>query len=272
MHVKGDSTQLYQLLLNLCLNARDAMPGGGDIRISTRNSGSSLVLSVHDTGTGIPPDIRDRIFEPFFTTKERNQGTGMGLAMVYGIAKSHDGTIHVESEVGAGTTFHVLLPVCRPADATATHRSTAIPGRGLILIIDDEPVVRHVVAKILRNLGYDVATAGDSVEAVEYYRDHHAEIDAVILDMMMPKMSGRECLQALRDINTDVRAVLSSGSLEPTEVEALMNSGNIEYLQKPYQPQDLAAAVRHAMTRELGRRDDEPSDVRRGACYPEIST
>jgi two-component system, cell cycle sensor histidine kinase and response regulator CckA len=248
-HVKGDSTQLYQLLLNLCLNARDAMPGGGDIRISTRNSGSSVVLSVQDTGTGIPPEIRERIFEPFFTTKGPNQGTGMGLAMVYGIAKSHDGAIHVETEVGAGTTFHVLLPVCDPAGASAIQRPSAVGGRGLILVIDDEPVVRQVVAKMLRNLGYEVATAGDSVEAVQYYRDHHAAIDAVILDMMMPKMNGRECLQALRGINGDVRAVLSSGSLEDSEAQALINSGNIEYLQKPYQPQDLAAAVRRAVMR-----------------------
>ena len=171
-HVLGDPGQIYQLLLNLCLNSRDAISGHGQITISTRDAGSSIVISVQDTGEGISPEIRQRIFEPFFTTKPPAKGTGMGLAMVYGIARNHGGSIHLESELGAGSTFHVTLPACGDTAASASPKQQPQSGRGRVLVIDDEEIVRQVLSRMLRGLGYEVTRAGDSRQAVGYYEEH----------------------------------------------------------------------------------------------------
>jgi PAS domain S-box-containing protein len=248
-HVAGDPTQIYQLLLNLCLNARDAMPQGGDLCITTRVAGSNIVVSVRDTGTGIAPDIRDRIFEPFFTTKAPQKGTGMGLAMVYGIAKNHSGTIHLESELGEGSVFHVTLPLCAGAQAPKLAQPAIENGRGRILVIDDEEVVRQVLSKMLQGLGYEARTAGDSRQAVQYFREHHREIDAVILDMIMPAMNGKDCFLALREIDPSVRAVFSSGYSGGGDSDDVFRLDGVEFLQKPYQIEQLAASLRNVMTR-----------------------
>jgi two-component system, cell cycle sensor histidine kinase and response regulator CckA len=238
-HVLGDASQMYQVLLNLCLNGRDAMPDGGELLIATKNAGASIVISVSDTGMGIPREIRAHIFDAFFTTKGSNRGTGMGLATVRAIVRNHGGAISVESEHGAGATFHVTLPVSA-AGATPTiateDRKMQQQRTGNILVIEDEPFVRQVLHQMLSGLGYNVACAMDVRSGIEYFRDHHSTIDAVILDLVMPAMDGIECLEALRDIDPNIKAVLTSGS------------GNgympgVEYLPKPYQPEQLADVI-----------------------------
>jgi PAS domain S-box-containing protein len=254
--VVGDPGQIYQLLLNLCLNARDAMPGGGDLTISTRSWEDNLVVTVTDTGTGIDPEIRERIFEPFFTTKPPDKGSGMGLSMVYGIARNHGGSVHLESRLGEGSAFHVTLPYSREGGAPPAGRregmmgrAEAMSGRGRILVIDDEEIVRHVLSRMLRGLGYEVVTAGDSRQAVQYFEAHHTVIDAVILDMVMPRMSGRDCYSALKAIDPDVRAVLSSGYSRDDEAADLVKEEGLEFLQKPYQLEQLAVVIRRALAK-----------------------
>jgi len=249
--VMGDPGQLYQLMLNLCLNARDAMPSGGELTIQTRSSKDQLVITVADTGTGIAPEIRDRIFEPFFTTKAPDKGTGMGLAVVYGIVRSHGGLVTLESEIGKGSTFHTTLPLSATmGDGVSTKPVKARSGRGRILVIDDEEIVRQVLSRMLRSLGYEVHTAGDSVQAVEYYRENFSAIDAVILDMVMPRMNGRDCYLALHGINPEIRAVLSSGYSQDDEAAELLREAGLEFLQKPYQLDQLATAVRKALGKQ----------------------
>jgi len=246
-YVMGDPGQMYQLLLNLCLNGRDAMPAGGDLTVSTRSFGENLVITVADTGTGIEPEIRERIFEPFFSTKSPEKGSGMGLAMVYGIARNHGGGVHLESKVGEGSAFHVTLPVSQAAGVPLVRRGEVAGGRGRILVIDDEEIVRQVLSKMLRGLGYEVVTAGDSRQAVQYFQENYASIDAVILDMIMPRMSGRECYLALKAINPEVRAVLSSGYSRDDDEAELVHDEGLEFLQKPYQLEQLATVVRKAL-------------------------
>lgn len=249
-HVMGDPSQIYQLILNLCLNARDAMPSGGDLSISTREQGENAVLAVADTGTGMTPEVRARIFEPFFTTKAPDKGTGMGLAMVYGIAKNHGGMVYVDTEVGKGSVFHVVLPLCTARAAPRRDAGAVSTGTGRILIIDDEDVVRRVLTKMLEGLGYDVVSAGDTAQAIRYYSAHHQEIDLVILDMMMPKMSGAECFRAIKAANPDVRAVFSSGYSPDADAVSSLKEETVEFLQKPYNVEQLAGVIRKALSQK----------------------
>lgn len=239
-HVMADGSQMYQVLLNLCLNARDAMPDGGDLRLATRNAGTSIVISVADTGSGVPEEIRARIFEPFFTTKPADRGTGMGLAMVRAIARNHGGAVSLDSETGKGSVFHVTLPVSRAAALPVPAQAVRRGGAGRILVVEDEPFVRQVLARMLTGFGYEVISLGDVESAVDYFRNNSSTIDVVILDQVMPGMNGMECLQILRSVKPGVKAILSSG----------LGSGDVpevEYLPKPYQPDQLACAVRKAM-------------------------
>ncbi|HET8546557.1 MAG TPA: PAS domain S-box protein [Bryobacteraceae bacterium] len=249
--VIGDAGQLYQVFLNLALNARDAMPDGGELRFSTRIRDGVLAISVRDTGRGIPDSIRSRIFEPFFTTKENERGAGLGLAMVYGIVRNHGGTIDVESGARGGTAFHMTLPVSqeRAANApeTATHKGSVKPSRGRVLIIDDEAVVRRVLTRMLNELGFEVVGSADSIEGIDMYRSATAAIDLVILDIVMPKLGGVECLARLREINPDIRAVLSSGYDPASEVQELVASGLVAFLPKPYTMATLEHVVRKVL-------------------------
>jgi two-component system, cell cycle sensor histidine kinase and response regulator CckA len=216
---------------------RDAY--GGELLITTKNAGSSIVISVSDTGMGIPREIRAHIFEAFFTTKGASRGTGMGLATVRAIVRNHGGAINVESEDGAGAIFHVTLPVSAAnAVAPIAPEGRTFPQHlsANILVVEDEPFVRQVLHQMLSGLGYTVVCAMDVRSGIEYFRTHHRTIDAVILDVVMPAMNGMECLEALRDIDPNVKAVLTSGS----------GNGHVpgvEYLPKPYQPEHLADVV-----------------------------
>jgi len=262
--VLGDPGQLQQVLLNLAVNSRDAMPEGGEFIFETSvvdldeaychehagvSPGRHLLLSVTDTGCGIPEEIQNRIFEPYFTTKKRGEGTGMGLAMAYGIVKNHNGSIRVYSEVGQGTTFKIYLPSARrPAPASVALQ--AVPrsvGTGRLLLVEDEEVIRAMAKKILEGLGYRVASTADGQEGVEYYEKHHSEIGLVIIDMIMPRMNGRDCFLRLREINPGVKALLSTGYGLNGAVEDLLGEGMLGCVQKPYTAGQLAEAVAKAL-------------------------
>lgn len=258
--VIGDPGQMQQMVLNLAVNARDAMPDGGQLMFRTEcvdldeaycrvhaeaAPGRYLCLSVMDTGIGIPRDILPRIFEPFFTTKEPSKGTGMGLSMVYGIVKNHGGSVQVYSELGHGSTFRVYLPVTARPSSDQAHALAprVIRGRGRVLLIDDEPVVRQMAARMLVELGYDVLVAGDGVEALEIYRDSWADIDLVLLDMIMPAMGGRECFKAMQQINPNVLALLSTGYGLNGAAQKILDEGVAGFVEKPYDLARLSQAV-----------------------------
>jgi signal transduction histidine kinase/CheY-like chemotaxis protein len=262
--VVGDPGQLQQVVLNLAVNARDAMPDGGDLTFDTsietlgpddcrRYSGATpgryVRLSVMDSGCGIPENIRGRIFEPFFTTKELGKGTGMGLAMVYGIVRNHGGGIEVRSEVGRGTTIEVYLPHTPEVSAIEVpHRSAkATPGKGRILIVDDEEGVREVAADFLSSLGYEVLTAPDGAAAVDEYLRSGDRVDVVLLDLAMPGMGGRECFRALKEINRDVKAVLCTGYGFNVAAQQLLDEGMLGIVAKPYELEQLSDAIAHAL-------------------------
>jgi signal transduction histidine kinase/CheY-like chemotaxis protein len=268
--VRGDPSQLEQALMNLALNARDALGGrsAGEIAVATRTvemdtgscarhpglkAGPCVVVSVTDDGCGMPREVQARIFEPFFTTKARGEGTGLGLSMTYGIVKNHGGSIGVYSEVGHGTTFNVYLPVDAQSATLAElppEATEVIRGHGRILVVDDEEIVRGAAAAMLRHLGYEVVALADGEEAILYYRHFGDRIDLVLLDMVMPKMAGRECLQKLREINPQVRVVLSTGFGLNDAAQRILDEGAIGFAQKPYRAAELSRAVAAALGTE----------------------
>ena len=251
--ITGDPTQLHQVLLNLCLNARDAMPKGGKLSLHMENvmldetyaamnpearPGPYVVISVADTGTGIPKNIQDKIFDPFFTTKEPGKGTGLGLSTTLAIVNRHDGFILCQSEVGKGTTFKIYFPADRtPADAEkASEEDSGLP-RGnneLVLVVDDEEPILDLVQKVLKRTGYRVLLAKDGVEAVALYAHRRQEIDVVIMDMIMPIMDGPAAIVALKAINADVKIVGSSGAASAGGMAKARDAGVRYFIPKPY--------------------------------------
>ena len=255
--VAGDPTQLQQVLLNLAVNARDAMPEGGMLTVETKNvtwdvgrPGKFLRVSVKDTGTGISAEIRERIFEPFFTTKPRDQGTGMGLAMVYGIVENHGGWIEVDANDGGGSRFAAYLPIA--ADNAVVEAAEVvgepIGGEARILVVDDEPAIRDVVEQILPPLGYRVAYACDGQEAVDYYREHGDEIELALIDLVMPVMNGASCFRALKAINPAVRVLMVSGHGVDDVGEELVGEGLLGFVSKPFSPTALTQAIARALS------------------------
>ncbi len=248
----GDPAQIQQVILNLAVNARDAMPEGGTLTLAADpvvlDGGCACVrLSVRDTGCGIPEEHLPRIFEPFFTTKERGKGTGMGLAMVYGIVQNHGGSVQVSSRPGEGTLVQVDLPrIPAPLLPAEREAEVCVPearGTGCILVVDDEEVVRQGTAAFLEELGYRVAMAEDGRAALAHYTAHGRGIDLVLLDLVMPGMGGRECFRALKALDPGVRAVLCSGYGFNIAAQELLDEGMLEFLPKPYALPDLGATV-----------------------------
>ncbi|OAI49359.1 hypothetical protein AYO44_06405 [Planctomycetaceae bacterium SCGC AG-212-F19] len=264
-YVQGDQGALAQVLMNLCLNARDAMPDGGHLILEAANAalhddastqhmearpGEFVRLRVRDTGCGIPPDILPRIFEPFFTTKERGKGSGLGLAMVFGIVKQHQGWVECTSKVNRGTCFDLYLPrstqTAEPSAPPAASPAPALGGGETLLVVDDEALVRNVGFTILRRYGYEVLLAEDGPQALDIYRREAARIRLVILDLTMPGMSGRDTLLHLRALDPAVQVLLSSG-YSATSAAQPGEEGVLGFVQKPYRPQELAQAVRAAL-------------------------
>ncbi len=267
--ILGDPTQLDQVLLNLCVNARDAMPHGGKLTISAANTvldehyvrmnlqakvGPYVVIEVADTGKGIPPGMLDKIFEPFFTTKEIGEGTGLGLSTVSAILKSHGGFVNVYSEIGKGTSFKVYFPAKESVETReAAVLQTELPiGNGeLILIVDDETAVRDIAQLTLESYNYRVITAKNGAEALAYYAQQCGEIRAVLLDMMMPIMDGPATIRALETINPNVKIIAASGLLENAKNGG--SSGNMgptvrAVLAKPYTAEKLLKTLHAVMT------------------------
>ena len=262
--VMGDPGQLHQVVLNLALNARDAMPDGGRLYIQTEivgpddersphapgdGSRRQLMLTVSDTGHGIPADIIEHVFDPFFSTKAAGKGTGMGLATVYGVVKHHGGTVSVHSREGAGAALSVCLPVAdRPAGQTGPPADTElVRGKGRILIVDDEEAVRGVASTLLSRLGYSVAAVANGAEAVRYCREHSGTIDLAIIDMIMPRMDGHECYKALKALDPGIRAILSSGYDRDERVQNSLREGMLGFIQKPYTLDKLSQIVARMM-------------------------
>jgi CheY-like chemotaxis protein len=261
--IEADASQMQQVLMNLCVNARDAMPGGGELTITTMRleapdaflrsipegkGGPFVRIEIGDTGIGIDKAIRGKIFDPFFTTKEKGKGTGLGLATVYGIVKNHNGFINVESEIGAGTTFSVYLPaVDAPAVKLQEIEARPLGGRETILVVDDEETIRMLVKDILEEIGYSVLSAGDGFEALELYKEKDGKIGLVILDMTMPGMGGRETFEKLKELNPHVRAILSTGYSEDERARQMLAMGVKAFVQKPYRIDDRASTVRRIL-------------------------
>lgn len=259
--ISGDPTQLHQVFMNLCVNARDAISNSGKLSISAENLfldescaltsvdvdfGPYVVVSVSDTGTGISPEIMDRIFEPFFTTKEPGKGTGLGLSATFGIVKGHGGFIKVNSDVGKGTRFEVYLPAIEANDTRKLEAKEPEPpsGRGeLILVVDDEGSLREVMRTILERNGYRVMTAGDGAEAIASYVQREAEIKAVIMDMVMPIMDGPAGIKALHRINPKVKIIAASGLMERDKIAEITDIEVESFLSKPYKAYNLLTTL-----------------------------
>ncbi len=265
--VLGDASQLQNAILNLGLNARDAMEGGGELLFSTENRsfdselcekipfeidpGDYLEISVSDTGCGMDEELKRRIFEPFFTTKEQGKGTGMGLAAVYGTIQNHSGAIDVQSDINTGTTFRVYLPLCEsesdqtsPVDVQAREKHEA---GGHILVVDDENVICEIATRILTSKGYTVSLCRDGQEAVELYTKEREKIDLVLLDLIMPVMNGKETFYALKKIDSDVKILLASGYSIDEDTQEMLDRGALGFLQKPFKRAKLLEKVREAM-------------------------
>jgi PAS domain S-box-containing protein len=257
-----DHSQLEQVLLNLLVNAGQAMPEGGQLSLRAENAeladkegdllgippGRFARLVVTDTGSGMDAKTLGRIFEPFFTTKGPGLGTGLGLASVYGIIKNHAGFIGVESEMGKGTTFTLLLPgTQRPTAEDKTPKVILQHGTGTILVVDDEEQIVKVCARLLQKFGYEVLTAAGGKQALELVRQHGAKISLVVLDMTMPEMSGRQTYEAMRKIMPGIKVLLCSGCSIEGHAQELLDSGCNGFLQKPFEAADLAAKVRNLL-------------------------
>lgn len=263
--VEGDPSQIQQVLLNLCMNAKDAMPSGGVLRVELQEAlatdprtseGGELrhyvVLTVKDTGVGMDEHVRSRIFEPFFTTKEPGKGTGLGMAMVYGIVRNHGGFIDVQSEVGKGTTVRVYLPVANAQTAEEKEMSsgTTEGSSELILVVDDEEPLCNLLRDVLIRRGYRVLVARSGEEAIELYQRWRDEVDLVILDMIMPGMSGQETFDAILALNPNARVLLSSGYTQEGAAGEILRKGARGFLQKPYLITELTAKVREVLDQE----------------------
>jgi signal transduction histidine kinase len=264
----ADPTQMEQILMNLCLNARDAMIGGGDLIIETQNveldakfchdhafdrPGSYVLLSVSDTGVGIDASTIDHIFEPFFTTKAVGKGTGLGLATVYGIVKQHGGLIYASSRPGSGTCFRVYLPAKAGAHEPLEAARMNEPPRGTetILLAEDHEGLRNTAQEMLQNLGYQVIVAADGQESVDLFKCNHDEIDLIVMDVVMPRLSGPEAYLEMCAVRPDVRVIFTTGYTPKAKDLAPMLEKGAAILSKPYSLLSLSQMIRGALEQRV---------------------
>jgi two-component system cell cycle sensor histidine kinase/response regulator CckA len=244
--VIGDRSQLEQVLLNLVVNARDAVRGSGRVIVRTATVGKSVQLEVIDDGPGIPLELRDSVFEPYFTTKTKGpeRGTGLGLATVFGIVESHGGMIEVDvGSGGMGTTMRVTLPAAgrAPVEERGLRRDDVRTGTGAVLVVDDDPILRRALASTVEALGYRAIPAASGVDAVKLLGEHRSEVRAVLLDMVMPGLSGRATYLALREVDVDVSVILMSGYTLNEDIQEILDLGVRRFLSKPYSTEALAS-------------------------------
>jgi CheY-like chemotaxis protein len=266
--VNGDPTQLQNAVMNIALNARDAMPEGGELLFTTTvtlldasfcdsvpfsiRPGSYLQLTISDTGSGMDSETQKKIFEPFFSTKEQGKGTGMGLASVYGTIKNHNGAIEVNSKPGRGTTFTISLPhnvtevdTKQPVD----EKSVAVSDNAHILLVDDEDIVITVTETMLKKCGYRVTSFRNGAEALAFFRAHWQSVDLVLLDMIMPQMSGSEAFGHIKKINPHVRVLLNSGYSIDGEAQQILDEGATNFVQKPFRRTELTRKIEEVLKR-----------------------
>lgn len=257
--VHADATQLNQVLMNLIVNARDAMPDGGTLSICAENlfinehyakmsadasAGHYVAITISDTGVGMAPEILERIFEPFFTTKEVGKGTGLGLSTVVGILKSHGGFVKVYSEIGQGSRFKVYLPSLKGSETQLTERQEILTGHGeLILVVDDEATIREITKMTLLAHNHKVLVASDGIEAISVFTQHKHEIALVLMDMMMPSMNGLSAIQILQKINSQIKIIAVSGLSSSEKIASTMDCGVKTFLSKPYTTQELIKTI-----------------------------
>jgi PAS domain S-box-containing protein len=266
--IKADANQIHQVLLNLCINAKDAMPDGGSLTISAEEvdidegnipalsearPGRYVCLKVKDTGSGMDEETRARIFEPFFTTKEVGKGTGLGLSMAHGVIENHDGFIEVQSALGKGTRFQLYLPAIEAEKAEEMGPERPQPPEAIvmdsakkdkrILVVDDEEIIRYLAVDMLTGLGYETVSAADGLEAVNIFEKEKDAIDLVLLDMIMPKLGGVETFRRLRDIDPAVPIVLISGYTKDEAAQELLDEGASSFIQKPYKLEELVGTI-----------------------------
>ena len=279
--VKADLSQLEQVIVNLAVNARDAMPDGGKLTIRTSNvthvetfgaaykgmpTGDYVLVEVADSGTGMPPEVMAQIFEPFFSTKEVGKGTGLGLSTVYGIVKQTGGFIYPESELGRGSVFRIFLPrhvadkeEIKPAEAPALGALAAadnlsqaaqpdLTGRGTVLLVEDEEGLRALNARGLSSRGYTVLTAGNGVEALEELEKNEGKVDIVVSDVVMPEMDGPTLLKEMRKANPDLKMIFVSGYAEDAFQKNMPPGEQFAFLPKPFTLKQLVAAVKDTMS------------------------
>jgi two-component system cell cycle sensor histidine kinase/response regulator CckA len=279
--VKVDVSQFEQVIVNLAVNARDAMPDGGKLTVKTANLGAAesgelaykgmpaadyVRIDISDTGAGIPADIREKIFEPFFSTKEVGKGTGLGLSTVYGIVKQTGGFIYVDSEEGKGTSFHIFLPRHHAEleaqgesaaeaqaangaakDAAAEPKRADLTGQGTILLVEDEDGLRSLNARGLRSRGYSVIEASNGIEAMEALEEKNGAVDLVVSDVVMPEMDGPTLLKEMRGRNPDLKIIFVSGYAEDAFEKSLPENEQFAFLPKPFTLAQLVAAVKETM-------------------------
>jgi PAS domain S-box-containing protein len=268
--VKADANQIEQILVNLAINARDAMPDGGKLTIETANvvldeayarhhmsvsAGFYVMLAVSDTGVGIPPEMQAQVFEPFFTTKQAGKGTGLGLATCYGIVRQHGGHIWLYSEVGQGTSFKVYLPRTMELADTHAYQMTEplLVGDETVLLVEDEAAVRDLAVRVLRQLGYTVLEATDGVDALRVVGEYPVAIDLLLTDVVMPQLGGAVLVERLRETHPRLKVLFMSGYTDHTIIRHSLLDPGVAFLQKPFAPELLARKVREVLMAEQER-------------------
>jgi signal transduction histidine kinase/ActR/RegA family two-component response regulator len=261
-YITGDPTQMQNILLNLAMNARDAMPEGGTLTLATENgelhemlakshaeapTGPYVIVSVTDTGVGMDQRTKEKLFEPFFTTKDIGKGVGLGLASVYGSVTSHEGYISVDSDIGRGSTITLYLPVDKNAVLRFQGNGNITHGNGTVVVIDNDEPIRSVYREMLSEMGYTVVEFTGAAPAIEYYRTHWKAVDLVITDMIMEGLNGMVCFRELKKINPSVKTVLSSGYSFSAEKQDILNEGIAGVMQKPFDSIQLSHVVAEAL-------------------------